>query len=425
MWVQYSSTESRILALFRFKRRSIAAFSISVSVGLSLVGYTALLMIFANLTGGTEGSRFLTIPVRIFVIGTMVLAVLLGGRLNRHPAVFWFLIFSILYFMRIFIEWHEPSFRLYKSPLEFFLYFVSFTLMPLILISCMRLDRFIAEEIRVLLVRMGFVFALLTAAFYGGYVGQASRISQTVGRDAEYISPLSLSYQSALVIGVLIISWISSRTSFVRSAGTLISIFLLTVPFFLGASRGSVVALGLVFLFFLSFWPGVKRRALVTFGSLFLLGLAFALQGYLGDGIFQRVASIGNDIETGSSSVIRLIMWREGFEQFLISPVFGNSLQHEGFQFHPHNIFIEVLISTGILGFVPFSMFLFFVARSSVSVIRESPESSWVVVVFLVGFSSNMFSGSISSAVMFMTGAGLVLATARSCSVISPGDRAP
>lgn len=404
----------------RLSKIAIAENSVAISVGLSLIGYTVLLMVFSNVTGGIAGSRMLTVPVRIVIVGLLVVAFIMAGRINRHPAVLCFLTFSGLYLFRILIESSGQSSNLYQTPVEFLLYFVSFTALPFLILSSISFNRRLAEKVLWVLVFLAIVFALVTISFYGNYIGQVGRISHAVGRDGAYISPLSLSYQSSIIIGIILAYWSVGHVSVLRAIGMSALLILLAVPFFLGASRGSVVALGLVILFFLSFSPGLQKRAWFFVGTVLIIILAFVLQGYLGDGIVARVGNIQRDIDTGSTSAIRLLMWREGIEQFLSAPIFGNSLQHEGFRHHPHNMFIEVLIATGVIGVVPFSLFLIWVAREAIRVIRKAPELSWVVVIFLVGFASNMFSGSVSAAVIMATGAGLVLAASRDLDRLYP-----
>lgn len=400
-------------SLLCFSKRAVIDQSVAVAIGLTLLGYTVLLMVYSNVIGGTDGSRILTIPIRLLIVGFLVVAFLMSGRINRHPAVLWFLVFAGLYLLRVFMELFMPDPNLYQPPLQFLLYFVSFTALPFLLLSSLHFDMQLAERIRRFLMLLAAIFTIFTVLFYGSYIGQVGRISSAVDRYGAYISPLALSYQSALIIGIVTVHWASKRTTVLQTFGAFGLITISAVPFFLGASRGSLVALGLVALFFVSFWPDVKRRAYFVVGAVCIVLLAVVLQEYLGKGVFNRMANIAYQIETGSSSALRLMIWREGIDQFLSAPLFGNSLQHEGFRFHPHNMFVEVLIATGLLGIVPFSLFLLFVVKEAIRVVRKSPERSWVVVVFFVGFALNLFSGSISTAVMMSTGGGLILATSR------------
>src|SRR5690606_11223193 len=74
----------------------------------------------------------------------------------------------------------------------------------------------------------------------------------------------------------------------------------------------------------------------------------------LGSGLFYRFFSISESVETGSSSSIRLNIWNTSFNQFLSYPILGDKLKVDDWGGYPHNIVVEVLQTTGVLGFIPF-----------------------------------------------------------------------
>ena len=95
--------------------------------------------------------------------------------------------------------------------------------------------------------------------------------------------------------------------------------------------------------------------------------------------------------------------------QFWKNPLFGNSLNCELIDHYPHNILIEVLITTGIVGFVPFFLFLWEINKGIKGIIKIHPQYFWVCVVFLQSFMQNMFSGGLYAAGWFAIGGGLIL----------------
>ena len=105
--------------------------------------------------------------------------------------------------------------------------------------------------------------------------------------------------------------------------------------------------------------------------------------------------NIKNDIESGSSSTVRLSIWQDTFNQFLSKPIFGNSLESENIHFHPHNVLLEVLITTGIIGFIPFTLLLFYAFKFSVLILKKTPKYSWLPALFIQSFMQNMFSGGL------------------------------
>jgi O-antigen ligase len=226
-----------------------------------------------------------------------------------------------------------------------------------------------------------------------------------------------------MILAITAVYWSLNKTKPKVKIALLVLSGLLFVPLSLGASRGSFIALLLVVLFFLAFHKGIKKRVSLFAVVVIASGLFSVLLEYLGRGLISRVLGIQAAIETHSSSAIRLVMWSDGWQQFLSSPIFGSSLQLETFQFHPHNIFIEILLSTGVVGLILFLGFLFFVSISAVRIVRKKPESSWVVVIFLVGFANNMFSSAIWAASTLALGAALVIAVDRSPVSISLAPR--
>jgi O-antigen ligase len=181
------------------------------------------------------------------------------------------------------------------------------------------------------------------------------------------------------------------------------------VPFFLGASRGAIFAGAGAFLFYLAFATNVKKRLVGFFLVLLTTVTLIFAQNFLGTGVFDRLLSLQQDIESGSASVIRLKIWTDGLHQFLRNPLFGNSLESEYVNFHPHNILIEILISTGLLGFISFILFIVYVFAKSIRITRQAPQYYWIVGIFIVGFIQNQFSGAIYSASWVAMGAALVL----------------
>jgi len=395
-----------------FRRSTISAYSLAVAVALALVGYTVLLMVVVNVTGTTEASRQVTVPLRLVIVSLFGLSPALAMHSSRHPAVIFFAAFSLIYFGRIGVEWASNDGDLYRPAREFLLYFLSFVFLPFLLVTWTRVNERVLNLTIWAIFFISVPFVVLTGYYYGDYVGQTDRLSFVVTREEEYISPLALSYTSSLIIGLIVSFWVYHRGS--RTQKVILGALFLAVlvPFFLGASRGSVVALVVVGLFFLCFQRNLKYRFWFIAISVFAVFVVVYAEEHVSTGVFSRLANLPRDIETGASSVIRLVMWRDGVEQFMSAPVFGNSLQLENFRFHPHNIFIEVLISTGMVGFLTFVGFVGAIVRSAVRIVRNAPQHSWVVVVFLVGFTSHQFSGSVATAVTMAIGAGLIVSTA-------------
>jgi len=319
-----------------------------------------------------------------------------------------FVIFSLFYFARISLESISGN-NLFMPPMGFFFYFMSFVFLPLVLLSRISFNQHHYKHVFLSMLVGCVATSLLTAYFYNDYVGEVSRISSEVSRDENYISPLSLSYVSVLGIGLALAYLITNKVSLRSSLFLGLVVLVGLVPFFLGASRGSIIALVFPFVVFMFSSKGVSKKFSAV-GILVAAALLLALATlFFGTGVFDRFFGIANAVEQGSSSAVRLHIWKNDFVRFMDSPIFGFSLQSEYVKTYPHNIFIESLIATGMLGTIPFLCFLMAVFYKSIKIIRASPKDFWVVILFYIGFAQNMFSGAIWSASFLAIGASLIL----------------
>jgi|SRR5699024_10445180 len=373
----------------------------------SLGGYYTSLILVSNFLSNNY-SRIVTMPIRVVIILSIIYLVVNSDihKKLKLEAVF-FIIFSFFYIFKIAISAVLDS-NLYIPPSQFLLYFLSFVFLPFLLVSIIRINKFEYEKIFNIIIFGCVSVSILTYLFYGKLLGNVSRISQEVGKDANYISPLALSYVSVLGIS-LCFSYLLTRTPPVKYKIYLyLTILLCLIPFFLGASRGSVLA----FVFSISFYflasRGLTKKIKLIFPVFIIIFLFFFMSNYMGTSVFDRVINISSAIDSQSSSAVRLYLWENGILQFLNNPLLGDSLQLEVAKHYPHNIIVEVLMSTGLIGFIPFFIFSILIFKKSIKIIRIHPEMFWVTNIFFMGFVMNMFSGAIWGASWFAIGAALI-----------------
>lgn len=389
-------------------KRLLHNFSLFNVFFLTLGGYYAILILVSNYLSN-EMSRSVTIPIRFIILLSIIyLYVKTRVKNKKNKSIKYFTFFSIAYLIRIFIEYLKYD-ALYMSETMFLFYFLSFVVIPLYLISN---TNFSLKDYRIIFntIIIGSVsVAILTYFFYGNLIGEVTRISQEIGKEENYISPLALSYTSVLGIGTAISYILTNKLNNIRLFILLFSIILCFIPFFLGASRGSVfAALIPLFLYFITA-KGLTKKIKFVFIVLVFLSLVVLATKYFGVGVFDRFTNISRDIEMGSTSAIRLMIWKDGIRQFLENPLFGNSLQSELVHHHPHNILIESLMSTGIIGSIPLFIFFFIVFKKVIVIIRNAPKYFWITNIFLTGFTMNMFSGAIWGMSWVALGSALIL----------------
>lgn len=376
------------------------------TIYLTFLGYYVILLITIN-SGFAGYTRQVTVPLRLLIIGGLVSLILLNYKTVRFTNFFkWFSLFSALFLCRILVDFYRREFYYLSTP-EILFYFLSFAVIPFMAISLFQLDeKRISSAINAIFFS-GLLFSLLVIFSYGRFVGQVGRLaSSTAGEDV--LSPLALSYCATLIIGTLLSYIIYNRISNFKRLLILLTIVLSVVPFFLGASRGSLMALFIPFLLMI-----LSGRSLIfIFNStlgLFCLGIAlFYLDSALGSGLFTRFLGISDAVEQGSSSASRVDIWAASFRQFLDNPFFGDKLRVGSYDSYPHNLFLEVLQTNGIAGFIPFVILTGASVKLSFKIFKKSPEHSWIAILFLQNLVHNMFSGAVYNAVWFWTSMALV-----------------
>lgn len=376
---------------------------------LTFFGYYAIL-IFIMGSGMGDTTRLVTLPVRILIIAMLISLTLINfNNIQIKNPILWFIPFSGLYIVRILIDYYwDKSYYLAFSEVLF--YFFSFSIIPFLAISTYKLNEKFLYSIKNALLLSGFFFSFLTLYFYGKFIGQVSRLAtRTAGEDV--ISPLALSYCSTLIIGVTVFYLLYNRTI---KREKLIGIFLIglaTIPFFLGASRGSVIALFLPFILMLSVRLNLQNMIKVSLLFLvFVLGIVYLDQSFE-SGILNRFLGISEAIEEGSSSASRIEIWKASLTQFMENPFIGDSLKVHNFKGYPHNLFLEVLQTMGVVGFLPFSILIYSAFKNCILIFKQNPQYAWVAVIFLQAFVQIMFSGAIYTAAWFWTSMALVISS--------------
>lgn len=378
----------------------------------SFIGYYVGLELIISI-GMITLSRFYTIPLRLLLTIVMIFLILklrakLPSSKQLFLVLFWF--FWIFYFMAIIRALADSSIEYYKSPAEIFLYAIVYCVIPFIFFTLDMDDR-ARNTYKNGLIASGFLLAIFTYQLYGSLVAHGvSRIDMakyTMGRDFVSISPLALSYASSMIVAICLYYIL-----FTKPAGKIkiyygLTAILSMIPFFLGASRGSVIALTFSLGFIVFYQKSLKVK---IWGIVFLLIVGAAVvyfANYFGSGVISRLLSLMDDVESGNSSASRLNYWQGAWAQFLKSPVWGDSIQSD-IPPYPHNIFLEVLMSVGILGFIPFFGLLWLGFKRSIEIVRYQKQHVWMVIIFIQGLMQSLFSGSVNYAIFYWAGLGLV-----------------
>lgn len=382
----------------------------SLTIFLIFFGFYIMLMVISSM-GLKSISKSFSIPIRI-IIGFCLCAIFFLSKKRKGPSHYvLFGIFSLLYFYRIVADFYQ-SYNYGFSTSELIFYFGSFAVLPYCILASIKLDERHFQVGHKALILSAFLFSILAFVSYKKYVGVYSRLSIISG-DEDLLSPLILSYCASLAIGIAATYLRQHRLKAKQKIYSLSIICFSIVPFFLGASRGSIFALFIPFIFMV--WA--KKNFMFNFKVLLILifsiGVLVYLDGVLSSGLLKRFSGISEDIESGgqSSGAERILMWKQSFAQFMDHPIFGDRFKISGFDSYNHNLFLEVLQTTGAAGFIPFLYLIILALKGSLRIFKAVPMNSWIGVIFIQSFIQNMFSGAVFTASWFWASMALVFST--------------
>lgn len=127
-----------------------------------------------------------------------------------------------------------------------------------------------------------------------------------------------------------------------------------TMMIVLGSSRGPLVAaVGCIALLVADhFWQHVKTVMYWVYASVALVVLIWMVAVFVVPNLerINILNRVSTTVEDGAGLDAREAQWSAAWSQFINSPIWGDALVENAYNFYPHNMILEVLISTGILG---------------------------------------------------------------------------
>lgn len=371
---------------------------------LVFLGFYAIILLLFN-AGMGDKTRLVTIPVRL-LIGVLCGFILFRSIKKKNKQIKWFFLFVLAYFARIIIDYSMAEY-FYISYSNLVFYFISFVIIPFIAISKMDFSKICVKSLFNTFLASSLVFSTLAALLYSKFIGTVGRLSSgTSGEDV--VNPLLLSYCATLIIGVLIFYMMYNKTSKKQKVFIYITIVLSIVPFFLGSSRGSLFALFFPFIVLMFSSASSKNIFNIALISIVAVVALIFLDDYMGSGLLERFTGTQDAINSGSESAVRLQIWKQSFEQFLSNMMIGDTLNTKFVNHYPHNIYIEVLQQTGLLGFIPFAILIITAIKYVMYIFKRYPKYGWLTIFFLQAMMQNMFSGALYTATWFWAGMAIV-----------------
>ena len=217
----------------------------------------------------------------------------------------------------------------------------------------------------------------------------------SLGGDEAILSPIAISQYGGLVTIVAFYSILYTRITAIDTLLWLTGMVLLT----LGASRGPLIAVLLTHLFIVLY---IVRKNIYSFRvwsslllgivALLFLGFRYILPILESTSLFNRVEG---SINEGAGLDTRSVQWTAAWNQFINNPIAGDLIVERALNFYPHNLLLEILMATGIIGG---SIFLLLFGKSIFNAlyIKERFRRAFIYVMVL-HFMYAMFSLSIIS----------------------------
>jgi O-antigen ligase len=199
-----------------------------------------------------------------------------------------------------------------------------------------------------------------------------------------YVMRNDFYYLNAITIAVY--GSVLMLTSFLSKTKSLISYLLIALGFFIvltTASRGPILSILLALLFILFF-----KDKKISIKYLYLtLALAFSvLINYLASIFFEKYYIAGNpllhrlnNVLDDQSTVSRIKIYKDGITQFLEGPFFGTHFLVVESSMYAHNLLLDILLATGILGLLLIIPIFLIFARNILS-------KSHTIFLSVIGF---------------------------------------
>ena len=380
-------------------KKKISTFLLFYAIFFTFSGYYLVLMIWNNI-GLIQFSRYVTIPLKVISVIFLFGFFLLSKKQQLNKYSLWFFFFCFLYMFRIFIEYLKGNDFYHIGLIDFFLYFLMYVFLPGLFLIFSKLSKENYNTIFKSLLWSCLFFGLASLFFYSTNILFGGRISEMIDKSDNYISPLAMSYSGAMGLILSLSVLMDKNNKIISNKFAYIILFLSVIPLVLGASRGSIFALFIPLLVKTIYSGSFKNKYKSIINLFFVAIFIFIIVSFTGSSLLDRFFSISNDIDVEKSSTIRLVIWADSINQFLQNPFFGNSLESSLVKTYPHNLLIESLLSTGLLG----SSFLLILVFKSFKLIKKNISSNkniWISFIFIQGLMQLSFSGAIYFASWF------------------------
>lgn len=361
--------------------------------------------IFGSLVG-IIGQGESQLPAVGFRIGVILLCIYAAIKARQQPnglaSLFWscYIAFWLFYIGKLLISiWiAEP-----QSPLSietYIGYSLLFGLLPSAL-SFLDFNREAIDTTARLASKVAFIAIALTLADIAValLLGRPYFYAAMLRLGSEKMNPIALGHLCTSFL-IIYLSAQTRQNNAQRIFGALFLVPGALIVLAFTASKGPILALVICLLLWAIYTFGAAKFftiALIASVSILFIGGLFSTTVNLGDSVFSPVINRFSGLASGSddqSTAGRLIAYSGAINQFFENPLIGGlPFEQETFNY-PHNLFLEVLMSTGIVGVLLITPVISFFLLSTRNCLKLN-EQRWIGLLGAQYFIAAMFSGAI------------------------------
>lgn len=219
----------------------------------------------------------------------------------------------------------------------------------------------------------------------------STRISIGTEENENILNPILISFSGA-VLFIISFYRLKNKINFF----SLMPLLLGGLCLLMGASRGPLLILFFVLLLFLIKSKALNFKLFVYVPLIFFIIFIFKNTELH---IIDRVIETSQNYDEEG----RFSLWEEAINQFASSPIFGDRFLLRSINHYPHNLILEVLMSTGILGFLFFIFPYLHTLKLSLNNFDKHLIYPCIISVFAIGFFSGSLITSVPFWIMFAT----------------------
>lgn len=374
--------------------KSIHSVRFTILLVLGIFDFSLILFISFALS---LNPTFVGVAYRIFYLCFSIYIVYIDNLKSRitAPYILFFYIFYLIYLIHLMSDVLLIPTLLQMSPMKYVFYAVGVVLIPTIAFLRFPENKEIEKAITIIYIVSLMICVLALIENYQTEVNGFKRLA-----GFSEFHPISLGH---IAVTNIILSLYLPKTKFVKLM--MPSILLSLTVLILSNSRGPWISLIVTITVLL----GINKSKLFAIGNKYLSHIIFLTLFIISVILIwpRTLERIDYTINMGDQ---RLYLWKDSILQFLQHPISGNHIELLNYKTYSHNLFVEALMVTGVVGFSCLVFFIIKTFKSLVAILQLSAPHQILGLLYVQYFIGAMFSGSIITNYIFWYFSFLILA---------------